>query len=406
MSHSTTSTRFRSRWLLVLAALVPLTMLTPATAGAPTPTPTPSVKVGNTACPAGRAVEPGHARVLAHYYIWFNASSWSRAKIDYPLAGRYSSDQRSIMEEQILQAQAAGITGFIVSWKSTPALNSRLATLARLAVAHKFQLAITYQGQDFNKRPLPVAQIRKDLALLAATYANNSVFHIFGDKPLVALSGTWNYTAEELRSITTPVRSKLLVLATEKDVEGYERVAPMFDGDLYYWSSADPHHTPGYRTKLLDMSNAVHARCGMWIAPVSPGFNAKAVGGTSIVDRRNGATLRSSWAAALATAPEAIGLISWNEFSENTHIEPSVTYKGRYLDVLRALTHSPAPPPKELDSDGPQGPPRSASRGLLAVVFFVLAIVGVGVVGAQRSRNRVSRVDAARPSASPRLDSK
>ena len=39
--------------------------------------------------------------------------------------------------------------------------------------------------------------------------------------------------------------------------------------------------------------------------------------------RRDGATLRQEYAAALSSSPDALGLISWNEFSENTHVEPS-----------------------------------------------------------------------------------
>ena len=41
---------------------------------------------------AGR--EPPPDPLFAYYYIWFNADSWNRAKIDYPLLGRYSSDDR------------------------------------------------------------------------------------------------------------------------------------------------------------------------------------------------------------------------------------------------------------------------------------------------------------------------
>ena len=30
--------------------------------------------------------------ILAYYYIWFDTKSWDRAKTDYPLLGKYSSD--------------------------------------------------------------------------------------------------------------------------------------------------------------------------------------------------------------------------------------------------------------------------------------------------------------------------
>ena len=79
--------------------------------------------------PAAATTQPD--RLFAYYYIWFNAGSWNRAKIDYPLLGRYSSDDRGVMERHVSWAKRAGIDGFIVSWKSTPVLNRRLRAADR-----------------------------------------------------------------------------------------------------------------------------------------------------------------------------------------------------------------------------------------------------------------------------------
>ncbi|TFV74839.1 hypothetical protein E4P39_11245 [Blastococcus sp. CT_GayMR19] len=342
---------------------------------------TPSAPAIANDCPAHTTVQPGQAPVLAHFYIWFQPSSWNRAKTDFPTVGRYSSSQTSVMRQQVAQARAAGIDGFIVGWRSTDTLNPRLAALRSVAEDNDFKLAITYQAQDFNRNPLPVAQVQRDLEELAATYADDPVFHLLGRRPVVALSGTWHYTEEELRSITAPVASRLLVLATEKNVADYERVAATVEGELYYWSSGDPEQTRGYREKLLDMANAVREHCGVWVAPVMPGYDARELGGTRVVVRRDGETLRSSWEAALATVPDAIGVISWNEFSENTHIEPSTGFGTRYLDVLGDLTGAPPPPGKELDSSDPQGvgsPARAAfTVGTVVALVALLAVLGI-----------------------------
>ena len=370
-------------WLLATMAVLGMTVVTPAQAAPGTPS------AADGGCPSKPPAQPEDAPVLAHFYIWFHPTAWNRAKIDYPAVGRYSSSQTSVMRQQVAQARAAGIDGFIVGWRSTETLNRRLAALRGIAEDSDFKLAITYQAQDFNRNPLPVAQVRRDLEELAASYADDPVFHVLGSRPLVALSGTWHYTAEELQSITEPVSSLLTVLATEKHVADYERVAAAVDGELYYWSSGDPAQTRGYQEKLLDMADAVRQHCGIWVAPVMPGYNARALGGHLVVDRRDGATLRSSWQAALATVPDAIGVISWNEFSENTHIEPSTNFGTRYLDVLRSLTGAPPPSGKELDSSDPQGagsPARAA--------FTVLSLLGlaglVAVLGVRRHR-RIER---------------
>ena len=360
---------------LLLAAAVPALGAPGVPSGDPPPTPS--------ACPSNST--PADAPVLAHFYLWFTPSSWNRAKTDYPAIGRYSSDRVSVMREQVAQARAGGLDGFIVGWRSTDVLNARLAALRDVAAEQHFSLAITYQAQDFNRKPLPVAQVRRDLQELADTYGDDPVFSVLGPRPLVALSGTWNYTPEEVRSIIEPVASRLRVLATDKDVKGYERLADVVDGELYYWSSADPQRTPGHREKLQAIADAVHAHCGIWVAPVSPGFDARLVGGHSVVDRRDGDTLRSSWEAASASDPDVIGVISWNEFSENTHIEPSERNGARYLEVLAELTGSPPPDIGEVDSSGPPGAASPLQAGLaLSVVLGTLVVVGL--LGLRRRR--------------------
>ena len=61
-----------------------------------------------------------------------------------------------------------------MSWKSTAALDSRLANLVTVAAEQGFKLAVTYQGLDFNRAALPAARIAADLDFFAGTYGNNA----------------------------------------------------------------------------------------------------------------------------------------------------------------------------------------------------------------------------------------
>ncbi|WP_133255699.1 endo-1,3-alpha-glucanase family glycosylhydrolase, partial [Micromonospora globispora] len=273
--------------------------------------------------------------VLAYYYIWFNPTSWNRAKIDYPLLGHYSSDDVEIMRRHIRMAKTAGINGFLVSWKHTPQLDERLAKLVEVAREEKFRLGIVYQGLDFSRTPLAFDTVRTDLSFFASRYATEPVFDIFG-RPLVIWTGSDRFTAAQIEETVGGVRGKLLVLGNAKNLEDVESSHGVLDGQAYYWSSVDPVAGTS-AAKLTAMSRAVHQRGGLWIAPVTPGFDARLVGGKREVPRRNGDTLRASFAAARLSEPDAIGVISWNEFSENTHIEPSERFGSTDINVLADL---------------------------------------------------------------------
>lgn len=290
--------------------------------------------------------------VLAYYYIWFDTRSWDRAKTDYPLLGRYSSDDRGVMLQHIRWAKEAGIDGFIVSWKSTEKLDRRLRLLVELSAQENFKLLIIYEGLDFYRDPLPITKIAEDLDLFIEEYKNNAVFGMY-EKPVVIWSGTWKFSLPEIESVTGSRRDDILILASEKNVDGYERLANLVDGNAYYWSSVNPDTHPGHAEKLISMGEAIHQDRGLWIAPAAPGYDSRLLGGTTVVERYEGETLRKEMSAALKSAPDAIGLISWNEFSENSHIEPSVKFGNLYLKVLSSIERAPAPIVADFDSSAP-----------------------------------------------------
>jgi len=318
--------------------------------------------------------------VLAYYYIWFNPTSWNRAKTDYPQLGRYSSDDETVMRTHVRWAKAAGIDGFIVSWKSTQPLNRRLEQLMRVAKAEDFKLAIIYQGLDFSRRPQPVARVAADLDHFVNRYAGDPVFELF-DRPLVIWSGTWRFSATDIGAVTRQLRPDLLVLGSEKSAEGYRRIAGLVDGDAYYWSSVNPESNRNHTPKLNEMSDLVHANHGLWIAPAAPGFDARMIGGTTVVERRDGATLREEFEAALDSSPDAVGLISWNEFSENSHVEPSRQFGARYLQVLADMQETALSGLPDFDSSEPSGRGGTTPLLLVALGFVVVTASTLVVIG-------------------------
>jgi hypothetical protein len=349
------------------------------------------------AAPTTRAA-PGGPPSFAYYYIWYQPTSWQRAKKDYPLLGRYSSDDPVVMDRHVTMAKSAGLTGFIVSWKGTRDLDDRLETLVRTAARHDFKLEIVYQGLDFYRRPLPVAKVTADLEYLADRYADSPVFDTFS-RPVVVITGTEQYTLGQLRRATAGVRDRLRVLASAKNVEEYQRTSSVTEGDAYYWSSIDPT-SPLYAPKIQQMSRAVHADGGLWFAPAPAGFDARLIGGHQVVPRRGGDTLRRSIELARQSAPDALGVISWNEFSENSHVEPSEVYDGQELKALADALGGRAQVPQALAStDLLRRNTGLTGWGALVGLLFVGALLNlvIALVRGKRDRPRRRRDGAASP---------
>ena len=390
--------------VLILAAASP-SVNPSATTESPSPEPSSTPSSGATLAP-----EPGAASrplVFAYYYIWYTPTSWNRAKTDLPTLGAYDSADRAVIAQHMAWAKQAGIDALIVSWKHQPRLDGPLQTVVEEATKAGLKLVLLYQGLDFNRRAISDATVATDINWFMDTYGTSPVFNVFG-RPAVVWSGTWGYTDAQIARVRAQIGApdRILLLGSERSGASYAARAALFDGDAYYWSSPDPLKTPGYQSRLQTIANAVRADRGIWVAPAAPGFDARLVGGTSTVSRRDGATFRAAWAGALRTKPDAIGIISWNEFSENSAIEPSRTYGDAYLKLTRELVtglmptgSAPSPSPGQPSfapapsstavpvGAAPIPPPPAPTDGLGIGIGLALA-AGILVVGSLLRRRQ------------------
>jgi hypothetical protein len=102
-------------------------------------------------------------------------------------------------------------------------------------------------------------------------------------------------------------------------------------------------------------------------------------------------------ATAYASKPDVLGLISWNEFTENTYIEPSKNYGTRYVDVaarcrpgISGLPSNGSGLHYDIDSSAPG---KGFPSGLVVVPATLAVMAGAIVVSVRRRRQGPSRSD-------------
>jgi hypothetical protein len=325
-------------------------------------------------------------RVFAYYYLWWSADHWRGALgSHYPFAATalplpavldasgchprslyrgnsltdvprriYSQDDPGFIEADVRQAASAGIAGFAVNWVGTGAAqqgvnsnpyNRRLKLM--VDAVHRvnsagipFALWLSYKA---SAAMLSRTAMTNDLNYFVRTYGRDSAFDRKQSARLTMIwQGSRKYPAATLQVVSAAFRSKMRLLGDETNWSTAR--GRFLDGDAYYWSSQDPWGNPQSFGQLGQLASSVRkdarnpdGSSKAWIAPVTPGYDTQLAGGTSCVSRRGGLTLKRLFAGNAATKPQAFALISWNEVTEATYIDPMTRYGTRDLDVLRGV---------------------------------------------------------------------
>lgn len=324
----------------------------------------------------------GRATVYLHYYLWWTTEHWAEKLgasfpltrqplplpgrvdasgcnpqvdfpgatiVDVPSEGLYDQEVAATFDRHIEAAAAAGITGFLVSWQGTgqagqdrasSGYNRRLDLLVRRVDAFngrsavKFRLGLAFAS--FGDYSRPAEAVVNDLRYFSQTYGSDPAFeNSFGSKPIVMWLDSRNYSPATVATASAAVEPVVYLLGDET-AGSWPRDAPFLDGTSYYWSSEDPTTNPSAGDQIGSLGSQLRAAGKRWFAPFIAGYDKQLVGG-GCVPRNGTATLEQIWSVNGASRPDAWFGISWNEFVENTYLEPSLRYGTTYLDAISRL---------------------------------------------------------------------
>ncbi|UCC65217.1 MAG: glycoside hydrolase family 99-like domain-containing protein [Anaerolineae bacterium] len=317
--------------------------------------------------PEGGFAQPGERLVLAFYYTWYDENTWQPGLVpDMPLTP-YVSREPSTIERHVVQAQAAGIDGFVVSWWGPQEENNQTEINLRvlLDVAQECGFLVTVDFELTSPFYASQADVVAALRYLMDTHARHPAFLRYGGQPLIFFWRQQRYDVATWRAIRQEVDPSQGTLWMAEGVDlAYQDV---FDGHHLYNTTWNPPTDPAYTAakfrRLVDAYNAAHGTHKLWVATAMPGYDDTHIAGrpgTYSYPRQDGAYYRQTWEAAVASRPEMIVITSFNEWREGTMIEPSVTYGQRYLDLtaeLAAWFKGGAPPPVPTATDAPTSLP-------------------------------------------------
>jgi hypothetical protein len=290
--------------------------------------------------------------VLAHYYPWYTSETWHDPQMaDRPLR-LYSTDVQADVTSQAVQARAAGIDAFVVSWQGLEADNGfndrrmRLVLEAgRTAGLRVCTYTETYVANPTNNANVPIdpRTLFEWLADLVDRYGSHPAYLRVGDRPVIFIylasllaPSDWTELMARLRSTG---RNPLLI----GDFSRSTLLEP-FDGEYQYTNV----FLAGDALVAFNLAESLRVRTynllregdrrRLWVAPVTPGYDDRRLVDRltpHVVDRSNGSVYDAQWTTAIDTGADWAVVTSWNEWWENTEIEPGERYGSIYLDRTR-----------------------------------------------------------------------
>lgn len=320
--------------------------------------------------------------VGAHYYVWYGAPAhdgpdgeWSLESPSTPVLGNYNSTESDVIARHVDWCHSAGITWLNASWWGPSShSNARLADeILDHHRAGELEWSILYEvpgrfagGIVDMDDPANRDRLREDLVFLAEEFFERDLYKRIDDRPVLYI-----YSANSLGERGDLVEAYELAVAAIDD-EPY-LIADVIDPttlgtpDVVEIADALTIYNPYvarqdiesvFDGQLEKSYRAWHVARGLvdvdLIPTVIPGFNDSEL---THVDRDNPileASPERYERAAESTVKYADGPVfvtSFNEWYEDTQIEPSETYGEQYLEITADVLATSDPDPPSIDGD-------------------------------------------------------
>lgn len=314
-------------------------------------------------------------QVWAYYFGWYTGESWGDGRLTDRPANPYDSRDGGALGRQIDEAKSAGIDAFIVSWfgpKNDNLTNQNFNALLDQAAARGFSVGASLDMQEGGYNASG-DEVMESLRYLINDRANHSAYLRYDGKPVIYFWNESRFSVQDwqnIRAQVDPNRSTIWV------AEGAStKYIPVFDG-LYLFNTAWAKNPAAVAAQWL--RNVQKAGGWFYTPTVLPGWDESRIAGrtnpTDPQDRGGTNFLTNSWNGAAGSGANVILIVSWNEYFENSHIEPSQNFGTAALDTLRPLISawesgqpSPAPgAPQPAENAG--GSPAGAPTGITMTI--------------------------------------
>jgi len=356
----------------------PLPTDTPIPTTTPTITPThePLYLVTATAVP-----KESSPLLLVHYMPWYQAppvsGSWGWhwtmnhftpeladetghreiASQFYPLTGPYDSRDLALLEYQVLLMKLSGIDGVIVDWYGSEnfwdygLLNESTQALFVYIKKAGLLFSICYEDQTIrnmidNKHLAQEdarANAQKEMLYMQGNWFGDDAYLRTSERPVLFVFGPQYFKSVSDWETLFSVLNAKPVFITEDNT-----LPPVTTSSFPWppmWASKDGVLTEKALNDYLTSFYKKAANWDFWVASAFPGFKdinkeAGLSGGYGFLDARDGETFKSTMQLALENNPDAIQLVTWNDYGEGTNIEPTEEYGYQYLEIVQDIVRT------------------------------------------------------------------
>jgi hypothetical protein len=311
--------------------------------------------------------------VGAYYYPWYgpDRNHWQDGYAEHPTLGEYNSADNAVINQHIDWASAHGIDFFAVSWWGIGSREDQVFKdeLLNSTMGDEIQFAVMYESAGllpvFDETidldsPDTLQKLLDDFKYLQDTFFNDPHYLKIDDRPVVFIYLTRIFTGD-VGGAFSALRGALRSRGNEV----------YLIGDEVYWgntNSLSPSHVQAFdavtaynmHTSIPDIaenfSQKVQNEFTNWKAAADnlgvsfipdalPGFNDTQVRpeANNPLIPRSVALFETQLDIALSLLDPQINMFmitSWNEWHEDTSIEPAQEYGLQYLDALQRKLNS------------------------------------------------------------------
>lgn len=279
--------------------------------------------------------------VLAFYYPWYR-SYRQHGIAERPRHPR-STYRRAGVSSMTAQAKSHGVNGFVVSWAGS-GKDGKQFRLAVEAADRQHQVITGYLESVMATQGHLLQGEARELSWLVELLRyrhHKSFLKTSSGIPVVFVYSMDSLTTGQWHDLLMKLWNKhhLRVALVGDDPSGH--YLPLEWGVHYYSATTSPAQLRAYsfNTSLqLKQHAALYGGSRpLFAAAVSPGYDDQRLrGGTNpVVPRDDGRRYLQTWRAALAGEPDWVLVTSWNEWFEDTAIEPGTRSGSGALRITR-----------------------------------------------------------------------